>query len=67
MLAARLGSLHIPPITFLYFVLFFVLGFMLFAALFMVIGAVSSTATAARHAAGSALWCRRSPSGRFPT
>ena len=43
MLAAKMGSLHIPPITFLYFVMFFVLGFLLFASLFMVIGAVSST------------------------
>src|SRR5678809_1556633 len=43
LLASKLGALHVPPVTFLYFVLFFVLGFMLFAALFMVIGAVSST------------------------
>jgi len=40
---AKLGPMHIPPVTFLYFVVFFVLGFLLFAALFMVVGAVSST------------------------
>jgi len=43
MLLAKIGPLHIPPITFVYFVVFFILGFMLFAALFMVIGAISST------------------------
>ena len=43
MAMATMGSMHIPPITFFYFVTFFILGFMLFASLFMVIGAVSST------------------------
>jgi ABC-2 type transport system permease protein len=43
MVMAKIGPLHIPPITFLYFVIFFVLGFMLFASIFMLIGAVSST------------------------
>lgn len=43
MAMATMGSMHIAPITFLYFVIFFILGFMLFASLFMVIGAVSST------------------------
>jgi len=42
-LLATIGPIHIPAITFFYFMLFFVLGFMLFAALFMVIGAISST------------------------
>jgi ABC-2 type transport system permease protein len=40
---AKMGPLHIPPVTFLYFIIFFVLGFMLFSSLYMVIGAVSST------------------------
>jgi ABC-2 type transport system permease protein len=40
---AQIGPLHVPPIVFLYFVIFFVLGFMLFASLFMIIGAMSST------------------------
>jgi ABC-2 type transport system permease protein len=40
---AKLGPMNIPPITFLYFVVFFVLGFMLFSSLYMVIGAMSST------------------------
>jgi len=40
---AQIGPIDIPPIAFVYFVLFFVLGFMLFASMFMVIGAISST------------------------
>lgn len=40
---AEVGPISIPPVTFLYFILFFVLGFLLFAALFMIIGAISST------------------------
>ncbi len=40
---AQLGPLHVPPIVFLYFVIFFLLGFMLFASFFMIIGAISST------------------------
>jgi ABC-2 type transport system permease protein len=43
MALAKLGPMHIPAITFLYFVIFFVLGFMLFSSLYMVIGAMSST------------------------
>ncbi len=43
MALAKMGPMHIPPVTFLYFVIFFILGFMLFASLFMVIGAMSST------------------------
>jgi ABC-2 type transport system permease protein len=40
---AQIGPMHVPPIVFLYFVIFFVLGFMLFASLFMIVGAMSST------------------------
>ena len=42
-LLAQMGPIHIPPVTFVYFILFFLLGFMLFASLFMVIGSMSST------------------------
>ncbi|HKW13809.1 MAG TPA: ABC transporter permease [Candidatus Krumholzibacteria bacterium] len=40
---AKVGPLHIPPITFLYFVIFFILGFLFYASIFMMIGAISST------------------------
>jgi ABC-2 type transport system permease protein len=40
---AQVGPVSVPPVTFVYFILFFILGFMLFASLFMVIGAISST------------------------
>jgi ABC-2 type transport system permease protein len=43
LLMAKMGPLHVPPIAFLYFIIFFVLGFMLYASFFVVIGAVSST------------------------
>jgi ABC-2 type transport system permease protein len=40
---AKMGPLHIPPVTFFYFIVFFILGFMFYSSLYMVIGAVSST------------------------
>jgi ABC-2 type transport system permease protein len=40
---AQVGPISVPPVTFVYFIIFFVLGFLLFASLFMVIGAISST------------------------
>jgi ABC-2 type transport system permease protein len=42
-LVSQLGGIHIPPVVFLYLILFFVLGFALFSSLFMTVGAVCTT------------------------
>jgi len=43
LLLAKMGPIEIPPVVFLFFVVFFVLGFLLFAALYMMVGAMSTT------------------------
>jgi len=47
-----LAKVQVPPMVFVYFVIYFVLGFMLYSAIFMTIGAMCATDQDAQHLQG---------------